>query len=1016
MPARGEAFDAVGMLLNVRERDGTQSLGLLELDRSGETSLAEVRRRMPAALADVPFEFDVEGGGGQDGRIVARDEEDDLLAENLMPFVYVRLPAREEALEDTEEATAPVKTVPRVSKSPFVLCFISSTFRDMVAERTLCVRDVFPRLRTEFPNVNLTELDLRWGVTVAEAVSGQVLSICLSRISESQVFVCTLGERYGWVAPVPESIQAQYPWTTEYSGKASITELEVRHAVLNAIDAEEPIAQHSMFYFRNHADFRKSLPADEDLRDYEEADVEQAARMMLLKQTLRDKITDSHAVPLRDYSRPDQFAQMLEQDLRERLQRDFPPEAAPTWLEKERLQHTAFARVRSRVYVGRSSVFAEMDDYLGAETDQPLVVTSFQSGGGKSSLLANWSARPEVLGQASLVLTYFMGTTPASTDYCHALRYILSEIKDHFGQQFPYDVPASRESLRAVFPNWLERAGERGGVILVLDALNQLEDQDDALDLGWLPASLPAGVRIVVSTLPGRCLDAATQRNMPLLDVSPLEVEERRLVCTKLLSSFGKRLEDEQLDLIVSSDAAANPLFLRVLIDELRLAAKFETLSESIQSYLLAEDVPALYELVLARLERDFGSEVCSSALALIWCSNRGLSEPEILELLNISQAAWSSIFLSLKDSLVESVGVFNFFHDALRQAVGRRYVSDPDRRRQHHERLAAFFKQRNPIAARTVEELPYQLSMAKNFDHLRDYLSNVEVFARFGEENRDHVLLGYLSKVVGHSKGMRDSQGRTLTGSEIYELMIREGLNAYRAAHQGQVPPELAQRIAAFLREYGPMGHTLGIGLVDEAIKSTERQIKKHKDDAAKHKAARLTLADLCFDLGWLHYRSRKWDEFSDGLELYQRAMDIRIAECGQYAAGVGACLNHIAWILFRRGETNRAPKVAFRALAMRESALGPFGPDVAQSWHSVGWILLESGSRARSNWSVPFLDRIERCLTVGLHMSRATFGSEHRLTHNIMRDRQAVLRTLESRRANERRAAERRAEAAPE
>ena len=51
--------------------------------------------------------------------------------------------------------------------------FISSTFRDMNAERDLLVKEVFPELQEwcEQRHLRLFEIDLRWGITVEEAFS-----------------------------------------------------------------------------------------------------------------------------------------------------------------------------------------------------------------------------------------------------------------------------------------------------------------------------------------------------------------------------------------------------------------------------------------------------------------------------------------------------------------------------------------------------------------------------------------------------------------------------------------------------------------------------------------------------------------------------------------------------------------------------------------------------------------------------------------------------------------------------
>ena len=55
----------------------------------------------------------------------------------------------------------------------------------------------------------------------------------------------------------------------------------------------------------------------------------------------------------------------------------------------------------------------------------------------------------------------------------------------------------------------------QGRVILVLDGLNQLEDRDQAPDLVWLPPVIPANIRLILSTLPGRPLDDLKKRGWP---------------------------------------------------------------------------------------------------------------------------------------------------------------------------------------------------------------------------------------------------------------------------------------------------------------------------------------------------------------------------------------------------------------------------------------------------------------------------------------------------------------------
>ena len=112
------------------------------------------------------------------------------------------------------------------------------------------------------------------------------------------------------------------------------------------------------------------------------------------------------------------------------------------------------------------------------------------------------------------------------------LRRIMGELKRRPG--IGMEIPGTPDALRAAFPNWLHMAAARGRIVLVLDALNQLEDREGAPDLTWLPPVMPENVRLIVSTLPGRALDEIKKRGWPVMDVKPLEVEERK----KLIHEF----------------------------------------------------------------------------------------------------------------------------------------------------------------------------------------------------------------------------------------------------------------------------------------------------------------------------------------------------------------------------------------------------------------------------------------------------------------------------------------------
>ena len=79
--------------------------------------------------------------------------------------------------------------------------FISSTFKDLQAERNYLVDNIFPLLREMAAkrNVSLSEIDLRWGITEEESQQNKVIEMGLDEIEYSHSFaIGILGVRSGW--------------------------------------------------------------------------------------------------------------------------------------------------------------------------------------------------------------------------------------------------------------------------------------------------------------------------------------------------------------------------------------------------------------------------------------------------------------------------------------------------------------------------------------------------------------------------------------------------------------------------------------------------------------------------------------------------------------------------------------------------------------------------------------------------------------------------------------------------
>jgi hypothetical protein len=79
------------------------------------------------------------------------------------------------------------------------------------------------------------------------------------------------------------------------------------------------------------------------------------------------------------------------------------------------------------------------------------------------------------------------------------------------------------------------------------------------------------------------------------------------------------------------------------------------------------------------------------------------------------------------------------FFHDYMRRAGERRYLPEPERRREVHRKLAGYFAG-HERDARTVDELPWQLGQGEDWEGLYELLTDLDFFQRAWEANQFEV------------------------------------------------------------------------------------------------------------------------------------------------------------------------------------------------------------------------------------------------------------------------------------
>ena len=663
-----------------------------------------------------------------------------------------------------------------------VYVFISSTFNDMHAERDYLVKRVFPELSEwcEERKLRLVDIDLRWGVTEKDSQENKrVVDVCLSNIDRCRpLFLCFLGQRRGWVpggSDIAGTTFGNFPKLKQYLG-SSVTEMEIIHAIMDPMlngSVMELKNRERAFFFLRDPGYLFDVKSPAIRRIYtNEADPEPAFSDRQLE-VCKDRIRETGR-PVFSYSAtwdegsrtPELQRSGAEEDIMAGRLTDFQadgkelsavileqlkdaisgiwpgrePDKEGSALQKELDEQARFLQTAREGFIERDGDFDEVRAYLFGDDHRPCAVCA-EAGMGKTSWLAELIGKLQDEGSAEVVYR-FVGTSEGSVSQNSLLISLAEELRQRFGLQ---QVPDSPQKIREVLADLLGKAAKEKPLVVVIDAVNQL---DTALeDLGWIPAWLPDHVKFLYSFKldgeNGRPLleELTAEKETCILQLRGFdEIGDRKAIVRQYLSLYLKELDEAEIDALVTSEGAGNPLFLKILLSELRVFGSHEGLHEKITRQFGTTPVSA-FDALLARLEQDpvySGipmEELVLHVLGWLSHAHNGLEPSEAAELLTVhgitpdpetARDSVNLVFRQLRAFLAKREKRTDFFYESLFLAAVKRYTSSehggkPDAA--WHRDLAEFFQKRRLDDVRKLSEQAYQYAKAGMGEELKALL-----------------------------------------------------------------------------------------------------------------------------------------------------------------------------------------------------------------------------------------------------------------------------------------------------
>ena len=567
--------------------------------------------------------------------------------------------------------------------------FLSSTFRDMDAERHYLVTRVFPEIRQICYQrmVNFSEIDLRWGITEEAAHNGRTVQICLEEIERCRslgippFFIGFLGERYGWV-PQTDDLAAYWQQSPDqrYAGpihdalqkNISVTELEIRFAFLAPPPDVAPPSSASaarVQMFLRHPALTTAMANADALQDVwfdrlpdGTPDSTRTAQLAGLKQRLREHFPQTIAID--GYHSVEQFGEAVRAYLLDAIDTLYPAEKMPDRWQQRTHEHAQFAAIRRRAYVPlttfRQQIVKELNQGWMAISPAPWLITA-PSGMGKSAFLADLEStlreknRPapmpwdddyvpleisEMLSQDDnyRVFSHYIGADgdPTLENWRNRLFWFFAGE----GESTEPDSDDNRAWQQVMERLKRFRERESATLVLILDAINQFAQPELALHrlqhLEW-----PGRVLLVMTSTP-EVQSFLEQQNSTweCRQLPALAQKEREALCQASLSQVSKSLSEELTGQLIAAPACNNPLFMRLVLEELCLHARHEALPEKLTALLACAEPGALFISTLQASDSDFSlPKLATRAACAIAASRRGLTHGELSRILAIYPA-----------------------------------------------------------------------------------------------------------------------------------------------------------------------------------------------------------------------------------------------------------------------------------------------------------------------------------------------------------------------------------------
>ena len=380
------------------------------------------------------------------------------------------------------------------------------------------------------------------------------------------------------------------------------------------------------------------------------------------------------------------------------------------------MDHEDFLDSHCNAFKGREEDLQALLDFALDDTEKDsILMLKGEVGEGKGALLSKFTAVAREKG-----LRVFYHSALASLDASDA-NVVLHRMMLEFGSdelKAEYEAALMRCDKREMVGlakklfDSLEEKGQR--IVFVIVGLQSFEQSH------FLPLRQSfRHLRFMTASENGAILIEQTfgdadkyEHKAQYFDLHSLHAGIKKSIVAEKIGKYNKRLDEVQMDKLISNPGSDNMVWLAIACEELRVYGVFETLTNFIEN--LPPSLTHILRQCFARQQQQDKDGKWTRALALITAATTGLYESEVRELFKdehgepMSALEWSSIYEGLRPFVRTMNGrlflLNHLVNDMLVQALG-------DAKKEAHVALVPL--SRDFEVNRQVLEYPHQLANA---------------------------------------------------------------------------------------------------------------------------------------------------------------------------------------------------------------------------------------------------------------------------------------------------------------